>query len=701
MSLLAGYDLVAELSNDTVRKLLMNNLLLGGEPMVPPFEISIPLAGNGVNGSAHLVIKDLLLDLKEGNMVTLTLAFDRGSVVVTAPVALTICPLAGSLTVTMVIRLTQANYNTKQVMVDLAHAVVAINWSAATNQEIIHDLNGTPITPALFNTLTHDFLTDFIHGMPAPNIPLGFQVDPNHDGSLVPALRFAKLDMHCLANANRHKQALVFYGILLKNKMGSGNVLDKTKTAITAASDGACISISPDAFHSLVFCPAVMTRLGTDAAHMPLTCGSSPGFDTQGVTINQLADSFANGHIAINGSVSKSVFCYEATGTFHGSLVLSLVGATIQPNLTMDQPNIDVSVDWYCWLVAGVILGPIGIAIAAAVGPIAEGIANSLAGDAIQNAFGSTLPGINVGGLPQIHFNAINTTTEGINLQGTVPLFTASATDSPHLSLSGSVTTTHANALSSGIFHTQIWCLPTAKDYPYTEYALEQKGTYHLSGTLVTQPLTPHFAIDSNGTTFPLVGNNGTIAIPQMLTHYPFPLATGGTSLQQTVHVTYLISGQTLQLTNVPDEGVYGFDLVVSATDCNGNAVTGSTLHPLAASVHVHFEGHHVNIGGGYQADVQYCAGQLKKWMDRIMHDHGYAGYHKVPIWQQVNYPAPEDMVAFIRDLVALNTPEADAVLVSSKLAHGNSFYRGILSPAASQPSPLLKKTGAANRKIG
>jgi hypothetical protein len=46
-----------------------------------------------------------------------------------------------------------------------------------------------------------------------------------------------------------------------------------------------------------------------------------------------------------------------------------------------------------------------------------------------------------------------------------------------------------------------------------------------------------------------------------------------------------------------------------------------------------------VDIGGGYAADVQYCAQLLVEMMKRISRiSQQYAPYQKVPIWQQVNY---------------------------------------------------------------
>jgi hypothetical protein len=47
-----------------------------------------------------------------------------------------------------------------------------------------------------------------------------------------------------------------------------------------------------------------------------------------------VADSFSQGRIAIDGSFLKSEACYEATGTCHGNLNLLASGTTVIPIVT-------------------------------------------------------------------------------------------------------------------------------------------------------------------------------------------------------------------------------------------------------------------------------------------------------------------------------------------------------------------------------
>lgn len=690
MSLMAGFDFITEISNETMRKLIENNLQIGGVPVSPPFELNLPISSSGVNGNAHVIVTGLQLDLNSNDTITVTLSFDRTSVVTTSPLPLTVCPLDGNITITAPLQLVNAGASNKQVSVNLGAATVAINWSSAANQEITNDLSGTPITPSIFKTFATQALTSFVHSVPATTIPLAFRVVPGTNGSLTPSLQFEKLEVHCIPNANRSKQALGVFGILLVANHSHGNHSQKTSTAITAAQDGVCISIAPGAFHSLVFCPAIADALGTDEAHLPGSCGPADGFDTQGVTVNSISDSFANGYIDINGSVSKSGFCYDANGTFHGTLTLSMGGTTLQPHMNMDEPVMHVVIEWYCYVAALFAMGLPGISIAATLDIIGDEIAGRLAGDAIKNALVSGIRGFTVGGLAEASFSSAAITSEGLTLQGSVPLFVYSSVY-PKLDLSGSVITTNSQEIGSGmVFGGPMTC--GTKYYPYTEYSQQQTGLYQLAGTLVSQPLTPHYTISAGGGPIvPLTGNSGTIELRDE-THYPMPLATGGTALWQTVHIGYSISGTSIQFTNVPSEGNYSFYFNVTATDCSGNPVQDDFHNNLSTSVQVQFEGDHVEVGGGYAHDVSRCYQQL---MSIASEHRGYQPV-QIPSIPPVNYPPPERLIEYIRDLVASGLPQADEILVASKIAHGNSFYRAIFSPAARQPGLLKAKASIA-----
>ena len=149
-----------------------------------------------------------------------------------------------------------------------------------------------------------------------------------------------------------------------------------------------------------------------------------------------------------------------------------------------------------------------------------------------------------------------------------------------------------------------------------------------------------------------------------------------------------------IELTNVPSEGIYSFRLYATASDCKGNLILDGTGSTLTAWVDVQFEGDHVDIGGGYAADAQSCGQGIG----------GVPSARKIARWPPVNYPPPELIIEYIRDLVASGNPLGDEILLASKIAHGNSFYRAMLSPSAREPELLkenadLTATGGSEAK--
>lgn len=442
------------------------------------------------------------------------------------------------------------------------------------------------------------------------------------------------------------------------------------------------MSISPQVFHSLLFCPGVATALGTTVSNLPTSCGSSGGFDKDGATITSIADSFAQGHIDINGSITKSGFCYDASGTFHGALSLAISNSTLIPSIAIDDPDVDVDIPWYCWLAAGLILGPLGILITGIINVIAENVANDIAQSAVNGALGNGLGGFSMGNLGGASFNAVSITTEGLTLEGNAPFISIPSPKPVAFWIDGSTITQNKTSLSTGTYHVKwpIICGGNEEDYPYTEYAQLQKAVYTAYSYMLTPPLTLAWEIrvpkpgNIGADVYPLTGNSGTISFPAK-TDYPLPLP-GGSSVQQMIHIGYSISGATVILTNSPAEGNYSYPINVKATDCSGDVEESGDWFT--------FNGDIVEIGGTYYQDQQACWSKMTQWIKGHLKQ---AAQKEFPpdLIGPINYPPEEQIVESIYELIALNMPEADSLLLNMKLSYGSTFYRGLYSREASQ----------------
>jgi|GEM_PF-2666952 len=669
MSLMAGFDFVAEISNATLLKLVKGQLQIGGTPANPPFEATLPLSAGGVTGNAHLIVDDIQLDLNADDSLTLTFLFSDSSVVTDAPLALTIAPLDGSFTIRVAIAATSLGGSAQTLSIDLAAATIGIAFSTASQARITTALGGGPMSVTLFQNVATQGLGNFVHGLGRQTFPIAFNVVPGVDGSFQP-LQLESLVVHCISSSDRNSQALGLLGTLLARNHSSGTPRQKNSTAITAGHDVA-VSLSPGAFHSLAFCPSVAASLSASVSSLPASCGGAAGLETGGVTLTNISDTFANGHINVDGTADKSGFCYDAHAMFHAEITLFMSGTTLTPTLSTPDVSVDVDIPWYCYLAAGLILGPLGIVITGIVNAVADNAANGIAQSAVGGVLGNGLPGISTAGLTNATFDEVAVTTEGITMNGhvQVPLPAPSARRS--LRLRGSVMTTRSTVLSSGVFHSS-QC--PEGDFPYTESANEQVGSYEVSATLLGEPYTLEWWISApSSPQIRLTGNRGTAVIPTMDTQYALPLPAGS-SVTQPVHVGYTISNRTIQLTNLPAEGNYSFRLHVRATDLAGVI--------LETSEFVLFTGNTVAVGGGYINLVQQC---IRQDLDLLRRERFFRDRELIPKWIPVNYPRPDELVALMRNLTLIDKPRAEEVLSKIRLAHGISIVRVLNSPEALQ----------------
>jgi hypothetical protein len=447
------------------------------------------------------------------------------------------------------------------------------------------------------------------------------------------------------------------FGILINanDAMGDHTQID---ASMVDGSHDVCVMFSPQVFDTFMFCPGVATALGVSpTSSLPTSCGTAGGVAVGGATLTSLTDAFGSGVITLGGSITKSGFCYTATGSFSATLTFSVIGGVITPSVSVGQPSVDIDIPWYCWLVVGVVLGVIGVIVVAIVDEVVEAVASSVAKSALAGALGK-LGGVPAGGFGGAVFDSIAISPEGLGLCGVIPVqLLAPATTS--ITVSGSVTTTHSTVLSSGTFHSDD--CPVG-DFPYTEYGRQQTASYQLAATLVALPVTIVCSLRSGTTSVPLTGTSGQVTLP-VDALFPMPLP-GGTTVTEQARIAYTISGNLVELTNVPADGDYQVDLDITATDCSGFVVT--------RSVPIEFNGDVVVLGGGYYAKHRLC---IRAFLDKIERERYIP--HKI-VWPPVDYPAPEEVREFIRAVLAIGTDEAEQIANSTRLAHGTSYHRAI-----------------------
>ena len=684
MTLMAGFDFVAEISNSALLNLIKTHFTIQGTPANPPFEFDIPVKPLGAN--AHVIVKELLLNLADDDRMTLILKFQQSSVIAQSP-PIAIAPLDGDLSITAPLQLTAQPplplVSTSQVLtIDFGAAEVVPNYTPQTDNIISQSLAGSGIDPHAFKDASRQAVAGFIQGMGQLVLKdVAFPVKKGADGTLSP-LRFERLEVHCIGNPDPMLQALAFFGILFAASDKNGDHTLKTATAIVPGSSplgprNVAISLSPEAFHMLIFCPGITDALADELNNLPMLpdmidkfvpipCGTGE-FVKDGLKLYFLFDSFADGHVNIDGVFSWSKPCVTVNGSIHGNLTFSISGTTITPSIQWDDPDVDADVDFVCGMFGGPAISVVALFNWAIVGGIADVMARWAPGF-VESVLGHPLPPNDAPGFANTEFDLVTPTIEGLTLHGTIPMVVPFKSGVPHIFVSGSVENTNKELVSIGMYHYPGF--PTvcdAKDFPYRQFAQEQTATYQAIPELMGLPLQLEWRIDNT----PLTNTIGTLIVPQVC-HYPFPLDQGGTFIDQDVHLDYVIGEDSIQLKNIPAEGNYAFDLTVKATDPSGIVAEDGA--------YVIFEGDTVAFSGGYEDYVNQCQKAMREWVHQHTDDFT-ASTKPTPRWVRIDKPAPEKLGELLYSLAASSNPLIVGVLTQTITAHHASILGVVLGP--------------------
>jgi hypothetical protein len=687
MTKLAGFDLVAEVSNEALIEMIASEWKIAGTSASPPFELETKVAQTGVSATAHFIFHAIGLDLHGNDTVTLELKFHNSSLLATAPVALQLSKLDGTLRVTAPVTLVNGAKSDERVpAVSLTTAKVSIDFSAASTAAIAAALTGLPLTVQMLDTLLEKHVTDFIRGLGTQTFPQRFKVVPGKDGSMS---RFASLEVHCITDADRKKQALGFFATIFTGQP-AGNAALKSTTAIPPGKDVA-VTVSANVVEKLLLCPAVAKHLIPNEpdmtkalAQLPTSCGKASGYATKGVTLTSIGSDLAAGHIALHGGVKKSGPCYEASGSFTAEIELKygyykkgpdyVYG--LHPVVTVHDPDVDVDIDWYCWIAAWAVLGTVGLVATGILNAVGESIAQDLANEAIASLVKDTsLSTLSTPSFSGVDFDTVNVSSDGLTLAGLVE--TASrATPIPSLALQGSVITSASKAITTGTHVSQGRC--PAGTYPFKIVSKDQTAKYRADPTLLGRPLTYTWKVSAgrmlglmyettSAVTVPSSGT-GSVTIPNVQTHYPQPLVDG-TFVQQPVTMTYKVTDDLIELTNVPKQGLYHLWITVDATDPMGQTA--------AATAHAVIEGEKAEMGGGYDKDLADC-------LDRInqkLKEKSFAAHQPfIKKWVFPDHPSEKELMELVTTLLDAGLPDTDETLAHLRLHFGPVIHQALSS---------------------
>ena len=652
MTLMGGFDLVTEISKITLLNTIRRKMLIGAVSINPPFALNIPVTYSEVTAVFRVIVNDIKLDLIEDQNIKLTMTFNNSSIIVSSPTKLTMAALDGQITITSTVKLAGS-----AIVSDYGVAITTINFTPDAEKKISAVLIGSSLTAPIIIRRTNESIQNMVRKSGTLKFIERYTVVPGKNGSISP-LQFERLELFNIDN-----QSLGLFGILFLKNHFNGDHKSKS-TSITKGND-VCVNISAEAFRSFIFCPSVAKSLGKDVkvSDLPPSCASTGGVEKDGVSITNISDIMGTGRIQIYISFSKSGFCYEARGLATGDMTLSISGTKVTPKIAFDPPKVDIQIDFWCVIPSLIFGGPIGAIGLGVIAAIGVGIAEDLT-ESTLSTMSNSLKASDLGGASGASFDQVEIIPEGITFNGKLPVRLPLIKEERNLEINGSVVTTSIEILRRFTHIISKGCMKGS--YPAIEQAQQQMGIYQIIPKLLGTPLTYEFRIEYYiGSKFvsstPLLDTKGTITLSNVEAHFGL-----GSVVVTSVHIGYEILEDIVQLTNVPNEGNYNVLLVVRVTDPTGSLETKEVIE---------FQGNIVIMGGEYQSKAMWCF--LKYVEERNRRSPINRFYVR---WPAVNHPPPEEIIDLVHFLASQATPEADDLLIHTKLAHGDSFYRALVA---------------------
>src|SRR5262249_3880923 len=147
-------------------------------------------------------------------------------------------------------------------------------------------------------------------------------------------------------------------GFLLTFAGGSAGDRGAFTQSFLGATDRGGIAI---AFEWLcrVVSPQIDTALNLDGAFSDCHLTRTVRIDAdKEVDLTELSLSVDDDFIRVAARVTKSGFCYDASGTVAARIRMAVVGGQLVVQAEVEAPHVDVDIPWYCWL-AGAVIGAI------------------------------------------------------------------------------------------------------------------------------------------------------------------------------------------------------------------------------------------------------------------------------------------------------------------------------------------------------
>lgn len=380
----AGYDLVLEWAEDAYEKLLTNifdadDLLLGA--ILGPLGISIDL----------------------GTPFSVTVAFDKpAGLPASATDVIDIHVLLGDMGALGSLRMVASiDVDTTSPGIDLARINLADKlW--------LTEISVVGVALPGLNTL----FANLLRGMKA--IPL-LPVPVNH--AETSSVLMKNVDVGIIDDkSSADKDASAFLITLGGGSPGNKKALTQS---FVSPGGNAAIAVSM-AWICRVISPMIDSSLNLGGAFTNCHLTRTVRIDDENeVDLTALTVTQEDGYLAVKVTVTQSGFCYSASGTVGAKIKIAVENGHLVMHSEVDDPDIDIDIPWYCYVVGavigavlgGLIFGVIGAVVGAILVPlimylateVIEGTINSVA-EHVADALNEISPSVDI---PAVGFDLI------------------------------------------------------------------------------------------------------------------------------------------------------------------------------------------------------------------------------------------------------------------------------------------------------
>jgi hypothetical protein len=659
MSVLGGFDFLLEISNPALLALLESNLEFNGVKASPPFQMSMSSSGS----TTSVIVDRLELDLKK-DTVKLTFNFSDSTIATSTE---TFSALAGKFKLELPLIMDGSTPS-----LDLANATVdGPKFDAATKKKL-------GATATTLESEANAPLQDYFRGLGStiPLLPDGVTFKTTSgDGELLKELVFHRVEAHVIGGSTREEEAIGIFGVLLAENDATADHTKKGATAITSGHQ-MCLSLSKDAFHSLILATELATVLGVKkVSDLPATFGDATSVEAFGVELKRIADTWREGDIHIAAMAGKS------SGHFEVIALAVNDESELVPTVVATSVEFAIGVSGLGKLATALLL-----ACAAALNDVVEALLawlERVLSEVLTSLLAGMFQPVALPSFPGAAFDAVAVETYGVTINGTMATAAAATSATRSIELSGTVRTTSTSVVASGVWTDDDSEEGTLAQFPYQEIAQSQKAVYTATPTLLGTPLTYEWWIETSALVsaststarsatpgdessstvlkYPLTGSSGTVT-PAVNASFVAPVP-GGSLVRLDATIQYSIEDGEVKLTNAPSDGNYDFTLKVKVTDPAGYTASDSAT--------VSFEGDTLQLAGSTAARL---ASRMQREWERVVPSQP----SPLGSWERSESVAPEKLRELALTMLASRSVAAGRLLAMCSVVYGEQLRRAL-----------------------